>query len=224
MKLDNRTVQILKNFSTINPSLLFTPGKTLVTVSPGKTTMARAAISEEIPSSFAIHDLSRFLGVVSLFDAPELDITDTHMVISAGTQKVQYTFADPRMIVSPSDKLIEWLNTGVPGPEITFDLSADNLQKVLRAMNVLQLPELAVTAENGELYIEAIDSKNPTADNYRIQLATTALTFRMIFKSDNIKVVSGDYNVGICSSGLAIFRGEGVEYWITSEANSSFTK
>jgi len=224
MRLDNRTVQILKNFSTINPSLLFTKGKTLTTVSPSKTTMARAVISEEVPSSFAIYELSRFLGVVSLFDSPSLDIGDSSMTIKSGKQKVNYTFADPRTIVSPSDKLIEWLETGVPTPEVTFDLTADDLQNVLKAMQVLQLPELAITGENDHLYLEAIDSKNPTADNYRVQLGTTTLTFRMIFKMENVKVVPGDYNVGICSSGLAVFSGDNVQYWITSEATSTFTK
>ena len=86
MKLDNRTVQVLKNFSTINPSLLFTKGKTLTTVSPSKTTMARAVIGEEIPSSFAIYELSRFLGVVSLFESPTLDIGDSSMTINSGNQ------------------------------------------------------------------------------------------------------------------------------------------
>ncbi len=34
MKLENRTVQILKNFATINPSMLFREGNTQVTIAP----------------------------------------------------------------------------------------------------------------------------------------------------------------------------------------------
>lgn len=224
MKLDARTVQILKNFSAINPSLQFTQGKTLVTVSPGTTTVAKAVISEELPSSFAIHNLSRFLGVLSLFESPNLDIGDNQVVISSGNQKVNYTYADPRMIITPNPKLLQWIETGVPNPELSFTLTADTLHKVLEALKIMQLPDIAVTGENGSLYIEAIDSKNPTADSYRVLLGQTDYTFRMIFKSDNIKLMHGDYKVGICSTGLATFAGTDVNYWITCEDKSVFNK
>lgn len=224
MKLDARTVQILKNFSAINPSLQFTQGKTLVTVSPATTTVAKAVISEEVPSSFAIHNLSRFLGVISLFDNPDLDIGETQVVVSSGNQKVNYTFGDPRLVVSPSSKLLQWIESGVPTPELTFTLTADTLHKVMEAMKIMQLPEIAVTGEDGSLYIEAIDSKNPDADKFRIQLGKSDYTFKMIFKADNIKLMHGDYTVGICSSGLATFVGPEVNYWITCEEKSTFNK
>lgn len=47
MKLDTRTTQILKNFASINPSIMFKPGNRLATISAGKTVMARANITQE---------------------------------------------------------------------------------------------------------------------------------------------------------------------------------
>jgi len=217
MKLDQRTVQILKNFSTINPSLIFREGKVLTTVSPQKTIMASATIKEEIPRSFAIYDLSRFLGVLSLFDQPELDIQESNMTISSGKQKVQYTFADPRMIISSDAK-----GVNMPEAEINFVLTAEDLQKVSKALGVLQLPEIAVTGEDGEMYLEAIDSKNPSSDNYRVHLKSTEHTFRMIFKAENIKVMGGSYDVNITSKGVAQFKSDDVTYWVATEASSNF--
>lgn len=217
MKLDQRTVQILKNFTTINPSLLFREGKVITTVSPQKTIMASATIKEEIPRSFAIYDLSRFLGVLSLFDQPELDIEESNMTIRSGKQKVQYTFADPRMIITSDAK-----GVNMPDAEINFVLTAEDLQKVSKALGVLQLPEIAVTGEDGEMYLEAIDSKNPSSDNYRVHLKSSEHAFRMIFKAENIKVMSGNYEVSITSKGVAQFKSDDVTYWVATEASSTF--
>jgi len=224
MKLETRTIQVLKNFSSINQSLLFTKGKTLTTVSPQKTTIAKANIKEEIPTTFAIYEISKFLGVLTLFDTPDIEIEDKQAVIKAGQQKVQYTFADPRMIVSPSDKLLSWLENDVPEPEVTFRVTSDILQNVFKAMGVLQLPEFAITGEDGSLFVEGIDSKNPSENNYRLEVGSTEYTFRSIFKFENMKLISGDYTIGVCSTGLGVFEGNDVSYWITSEANSYFRK
>lgn len=217
MKLESKTIQILKNFSSINPSIQFNPGTALSTISPMKTVVAKATMAETIPSSFAIYDLSKFLGVLSLFESPELIIGERSMDISGGSQKVSYTFADPKLIVTPNDKEIK-----MPPAEIQFRLTGDDLSKVLKAMGVLQLPEIAVTGDGQSMYIEAIDSKNPSSDTYKVRLADTELTFKMIFKAENIKIMSGDYDVQISSQGIAYFKGTDVEYWIATEASSTF--
>ena len=73
MKLDNKTLQILKNFSLINSSMRFKEGNTLTVVSSNKNILARANIAEGFPRQFAISDLPRLLGVLSLFDTPEIE-------------------------------------------------------------------------------------------------------------------------------------------------------
>lgn len=217
MKLEARTIQILKNFSSINPSIKFKTGTDLVTCSPRKTVMAKATINENIPSAFAIYDISRFLGVLSLFDAPELVVGDKSMEIVSGSQKVNYTFAADNLIVAPTDKSVK-----MPDTEINFRLTADDLSKVLKALGVLQLPEIAVTGDGNSIHLEALDNKNPSGDSYKVCVGSTELTFKMIFSVDNIKIMSGDYDVAISSKGIAHFKGSDVEYWIATEASSTF--
>jgi len=219
MKLENTTIQILKSFSTINPSLMFKAGSTLSTCTPLKTVFAKATITEQIPNSFAIFDLSKFLGVLSLFNAPEINIGDRSMEISGGQHKVNYTFADPKLIVTPNDKEIK-----MPDCEIKFRLTSDDLSKVMKALGVLQLPEIAVTGDGVNMHLAAIDSKNPSSDTYKIQLGNTLLVYKMIFKSENIKIMAGDYDVEISSQGVAYFKGTNIEYWIATEASSTFEK
>ena len=226
MKLEGRTLQILKNYATINPSLQFkegdSNGSVLVTVSPNKTVMAKARVTESIPSPFAIYDLSRFLGVLSLFDKPNIKLEDKFLVVNSGnnlSRTVKYTYADPKLIVAPGDKEIK-----LPDPEIKFQLSSDVLLSVLRAMSVMGLPELSITGEDGNMFIEAIDSKNPSSDNYRVPVGSTNDVFKMIFLAENIKILPEDYDVEISSKGIAHFKGKDIEYWIATESSSTYTK
>lgn len=218
MKFESKTIQILKNFSTINPSLMFKPGNSISTISPLKTLMARASIDETIPSKFAIYDLSKFLGVLSLFDSPNLTVGERSMEISSNQQRVNYTFADPKLIVTPDDREIN-----MPDSEIVFRLTGDDLTRVLKAMGVLHLPELAVTGDGNDMFIEAIDSKNPSSDTYKVQVGTTPYNFKMVFKSENIKIMQGDYDVKISSRGISHFKGQSIDYWIATEASSTFS-
>ena len=91
MKLNTRTIQVLKNFASINPSIQFSEGTNLKTISPNKTMMAKAKLEDVIPSTFAIYDLSRFLGVVSLFEDPEYQIEERMVNIASPGRKVSYT-------------------------------------------------------------------------------------------------------------------------------------
>ena len=217
MKLNARTTQILKNFASINPSIMFKPGSKLSTISPGKTIMARANIDQEISSVFAIYDLSRFLGTVSLFTDPELNVHDKFMEIKQGARKLNYVFTEPSLIVTPPDKEIK-----LPDPEVKFSITADELQEVMKALSVLSLPEIAVVGSDGSITVQAVDSKNPTGDVYSVDVGSTDAKFRMIIRAENIKLLPGDYDVEISSKGLSHFSTRDVEYWVAVESNSTY--
>jgi hypothetical protein len=55
MKINNKTLNILKNFATINPSIIVKPGNTLKTISSSKTILARAG---ETPVHYIRHGSS----------------------------------------------------------------------------------------------------------------------------------------------------------------------
>ena len=105
MKLSDKTLSFLKNFSTINQSILFKQGTKLRTISVMKNILAEVTIDEEVPKDFGIYDLSQFLNGLSLHQDPELDFAnDNHVVIKEGRMRSQYFFADASVIVTPPDK------------------------------------------------------------------------------------------------------------------------
>lgn len=218
MKLDQRTIQVLKNFSGINPSILFRAGNIIRTVTPTKTILATATLDQEFPSSFAIYDLSKFLSVLSLFTDPELTIGDKSVVIKSGGKKVNYVFADPNTIVAPKDdKQIKF-----PTPDVSFELTTEALADVTKALGVLRQPEIAVVGDGQIITLQTVNSKDPTSDVYSVEVGETDKNFTFIFKSENLRLLPDTYTVDIASAGISRFTSKDVEYFIAIEANSKF--
>ena len=67
IKLSKATIDLLRNFSTINKSILIESGKFVQTMSVNKNIIAMGTIREQVPHDMAIYDLPLFLGAVSLF-------------------------------------------------------------------------------------------------------------------------------------------------------------
>ena len=224
MQLHNDTITILKNFAMINPSIAFSPGNQLQTIAPSKVILAKAKIKDSFPTTGAIYDLSRFLGVISLFEKPEFEFTETQVIIKGVAQTVNYTFADPSMILTPpTDK-----NLTIDKPDIDLDIPGAKITAVLKAAAVMQLPEVALMCDGSVVYLQALDSRNPSSDDYKQELRdwTDETTFKIIFKTENFKMMPYDYNLKIQShisqfTCLSDSR-PGLIYWVAAKANSTF--
>lgn len=217
MKLSPRTIQILRNFSTINQSIVFKTGDVVVTISPQKTIMARAKIDSEIGRPFAVYDLSQFLAALSMFDDPEIVLGEKSLQIKKGSEKMTYVYSEPSLIQVPPEKAIQ-----LPSKDIEFDLSSDELARTIKALSIIGAPEIAVSGDGEHIYLEAINSKDATKSTYRIEVGETDKTFQMIFLAENIKVLMVDYHITISARGLAHFSGGDIEYWIAVEQSSKF--
>ena len=220
MKLSDSTVNILKNFSNINQSLLFKEGKKLRTISVMKNILAEVEVTEEFPKDFGIYDLNQFLNGLSLHQSPELDIeNDSYMVIREGKMRSKYFFADPNVIISPPEKDIV-----LTSEEIAFDLNTQQLDKLLKAAAVYQLPDLSVVGENGVVKLVVSDRKNDTSNDLSIIVGETEHKFSFNFKVENIKILPGSYNVSISKKLLSKFvnSDKNLTYWIALEPDSSY--
>ena len=220
MKLSDSTVNILKNFSNINQSLLFKEGKKLRTISVMKNILAEVEVTEDFPKDFGIYDLNQFLNGLSLHQSPELDIeNDSYMVIREGKMRSKYFFADPHVIISPPEKDIV-----LTSEEISFDLNTQQLDKLLKASAVYQLPDLSVVGENGVVKLVVSDRKNDTSNDFSIIVGETEHKFSFNFKVENIKILPGSYQVSISKKLLSKFvnSDKNLTYWIALEPDSSY--
>jgi hypothetical protein len=76
MKLDPRTITILKNFTIINNGLSVKKGNVISTINAGRSVLAKATVNDDFSEDFAIYDLNRFLATLSLFDDPEIELQE----------------------------------------------------------------------------------------------------------------------------------------------------
>lgn len=217
MKLSQETIAILKNYSTINPSVLFKPGNTLSTMSMQKSIFAKATIKEEVERSFGIYELNKFLGVLSMFREPELRFFDRFLEVFSGKQRVRYTYADASLIVTPPEKELVF-----PDPEVQFDLTSEDLNAALKALSIMSLPEICINGDGQSLEVQAVNSKNPSADVYSISVGSTDKTFQSYIKTENLKFLSKDYHVSVSSKGIVKFEAPDLTYFVASEAHSYF--
>ena len=220
MKLSESTLSVLKNFSTINQSILFKQGRKLRTISVMKNILAEATIDEELPKDFGIYDLNQFLNGMGLHQSPELDFAhDSYVVIKEGKMRTKYFFADANVIITPPDKPIE-----LPSEDVTFDLSTDQLDKLLKAAAVYQLPDLSAVGENGVVKLVVRDKKNDTSNDFAITVGETDATFSFNFKVENIKILPGTYDVVVSQKLLSRFssKNHDLTYYIALEPDSTF--
>ena len=220
MKLSEKTLTLLKNFSNINQSILFKQGSSLRTISVMKNILAEATIDEDLPTDFGIYDLGQFLNGLALHTRPELDFqNEGYVYIKEGRMRSKYFFADPKVIVTPPEKEIT-----LPSEDVSFTLSTDQLDKLLKAAGIYQLPDLAVVGKNGVVKIQVRDKKNDTSNDFAITVGETDDAFEFNFKVENIKILPGTYDVVVSKKLLSRFTSQNynLKYYIALEPDSTF--
>ena len=220
MKLSDKTLSVLKNFSSINQSILFKQGSKLRTISVMKNILAEATITEEFSKDFGIYDLNQFLNGLSLHSSPDLDFdNDQYVVIKEGRSRSKYFFADPSVIVAPPEKEIT-----LPTEDVCFQLTSQQLEKLKKAASVYQLPDISVIGEAGVIKLVARDKKNDTSNDFSIVVGETDTDFVFNFKEENLKIVPGNYDVVVSEKLLSRFQNQNIDvtYYIALEPDSTF--
>lgn len=160
MKLSDKTIALLKNFSGINQSILIKKGNKLRTISVMKNILAEATINENFTSDFGIYDLNQFLNTISIYNNPDLDFGNSgYLLIKEGRSSSKHFFADPNVIVSPPEKEIN-----LPSEDVCFELTTEQLDKVLKSVQLIRFPTflLLVLMELLNLSHETRKMKHPT--------------------------------------------------------------
>jgi hypothetical protein len=144
---------------------------------------------------------------------------DSYLSIKEGKRRVKYFFADPNVIISPPEKDIT-----LPTEDISFQLDSASLEKLVKAAQVYQLPDLSAIGEAGVIKLVVRDKKNDTSNEYAIVVGETDKEFSFNFKVENIKIIPGAYDVVVSSKLLSKFTNTkyNLTYYIALEPDSNF--
>jgi hypothetical protein len=220
MELSDITMQVLKNYATINPNIVITEGNTIKTISVARNVLSKAELSEEFPQSFGIYE---FLNVLSLVDQPRLKFEKDFVTVgdSTGRSSVKYFFSDPEMLTSPGKDI------NMPEADVKFTLDTDTLGKVKRAAAALGHDEISIAPTQGAIRLSVVDSKDATSNTFSIDVEGTypeGVDFNFIMNVSNLKVINEDFEVGISKKLISQFTSKQstIEYFIALEKSSTY--
>jgi hypothetical protein len=201
---------------------LIKAGKKLKTVSALKNILAHADVEEDFPQDFAIYQLNEFIGVLSTMSNPDLTFHDKYVMLSQENGAcTKYFYAEPSVVISPEKDIV------MPSEEINFTLLEKQYNDLLKMSSILQLNDILVKGcpkSNGQ-YLAVTNKKNDTSNDYSVKVGEDVTEpYKMYFKTENLKMVAGDYNVHISSKGISHFENMTVklDYWIALEPDSKY--
>ena len=222
MKISTKTLDVLKNFSEINQSILIKKGSTIKTVSIQQNILAHAEVEESFPQDFAIYQLNEFIGVLTTMSNPDLTFHDKYVMLSQENGAcTKYFYAEPSVVVSPEKDII------MPSEDINFTLLEKQYNDLLKMSSILQLNDICLKGcpKSDKIFLAVTNKKNDTSNDYSVQVGKgVGEPFKMYFKTENLKMVAGDYNVNISSKGISHFENTTIKlnYWIALEPDSNY--
>jgi len=210
VNLSTETIEVLKNFSTINPSLLVKPGSILKTIHSKKTILALAKVKETFPSEFAISDLTKFITVLSAYDNPVLTFEEKHVVISDKVSSTRILHSGIATVTHPPAKDIT-----LPSVDATFTVSNVALTKVLRLTSSLGLPNIVLVGRDGKSFLSGTNVLEDVSDGTDYEVGVSDNDYKAVFDIENMKLLPRDYSVQV-TGGMAYFKSttDDVEYWV----------
>jgi hypothetical protein len=202
MRLSKETYNVLKNFAAINSNILINPGNVLKTKSAGSNIYAEAKVVEDFDVSVAIWDLNKFLGVVSMFNNPDLEFHDTHVVITNGRSSVTYYYSEPSLLTVPTRDI------KMPSTKIKFDLDEKDLNEIIKAASILQVSDLKMIGGEGKFRIMVDDSSQSTTNSFEIVLDENydGDDFEGTINVAEMKFIPGSYTVELTDTIISKFK------------------
>ena len=223
MELSENTLNVLKNYSGINPNMMIRSGNTLKTISEARTVLSTAVVDANFPKDFGIYDLNEFMGVLSLVDTPRLKFEDEYVVVndSTGRSKVKYFYSSEDTLTTPQKDIT------MPETNVKFVLTNDTLSRLKKAASTLGHSEISISGKDGVLSLSVVDSQNMTSNAFSIDIDgefDNDATFNFILSTNNLKILPGDYTVEISKKLISQFSHTSldIKYWIALEKTSTF--
>lgn len=216
--LSKQTRDILKNFCTINSSILIREGTVLKTISVGENAIAEYKSEEFFPQTFGIYDLNQFLSGLSLFEDPTLDFDNSsYVTIRGGGRSAKYYFSNPEITLqSAPDRSVQF-----PDTDFSFNLKYDDLLALQKASAVYGLPDLAFRASSdGSISLDLCDKENDTGNVYSQTVnGESAGEYEMCMKVENIKLHPGNYHVKVSNKLITQWQHQSIDlkYYIALE-------
>ena len=223
MELCENTLDVLRNFSSINQNIMIRSGNNIKTMSVTRNMIATADVSEQFTKDFGIYDLNEFIGVLGLVDTPNLTFEDDFVIVqdSTGRSKIKYFYSAEETLTTATK------DVKMPEADCKFTLDNSTLNKLKKAAATLGHKEVSIQAKDGVLSMSIVEKQNATSNAFSIDIDgefKQDAVFNFIIDIANLKILPGDYDVEISSKLITQFKNKELPltYWIALEKSSTY--
>lgn len=220
MKISPETIALLKNFSTINQSILIREGNLLATMDAGPAIRAMVEVAETFPYPMAIYDLQKFLGMLAMMGDCEVDFQERKAVLKAGKRRVDFIYSSPSLIRAASTKRPK------SGNFFEGQLSAADITTIMKAAAVFTAPVLSFVGENDNVTLYIGTPKNESfdgqADSFQLELGETDKEFDLRIPVELFKVMPQAYTLALNTNKFIHLKSTTttLEYWVAGNPDS----
>lgn len=241
MQFNEETMAVLKNYETINPSLVFREGNVLEVGSITKHIFSRAVLLEDVEQDFAIYNMNQFLNTINLFHEPHFEFSSNYVTMRSefNNTSTNYYFCNIDVVDNlPSRDVLQDLFTP-PNENKDFNLSETTIKEIQKAANVLTLDSILIKVEDGKLIFNVFDKKSaPDQNNFEkvfdgddiVNVDFDSFIDSYILPMDNLKMIPGvgyQAKIGSIENGGNLLylkatwdKKTKLEYWLTLEPNN----
>lgn len=243
MKISANTKKLMKNFMSINRTIVIDPTPEgqdfsyFKVLTADKTVMAVAKIPEIFKHQVILVDFHRFFNVMSSFDDPEVDFGEHAVIISEGSQSVRINYGlmksavvkdsyTDRNALPMNDVLVRAVLTEAQIGMITkISDQLGNRHIIFSDSDPSQhKSKLVLTTVSPEMGDNVSDVFSLELDNYD----TKVHNFRMVLNRDLLRAVPGSYLFEISKNKVAMTLDDPDQYLVyymvlTSGAGNKYT-
>ena len=221
MKISTETLQILKNYVSVNRFFLFREGNIISTISSGRDMFSRASVAETFPKEVAIYELNNLLGLLTMMDEPEVEFGDHSLVITKDSNQIEYFYADPMVLNPPLEK---W-STKTPPTDgfYTFTLTAPEIQTINKAASIVAATKFRIVGKDGKVQLQVLDPKTAGTNNFKKHLGDfEGDNFMAQIPFENFKVIVDSYDITINKKRILYMKSNSRDlgYWFSLDKDS----
>lgn len=201
--LNDSTVEILKNFASINNQVVFKAGSAQRACNDTRNFIADVELNDPLPQECALYELNRLLGIIDTCKTdklPTIAFGSSALVVEHDYGNVTIPYAHTDVVAAPPA-----VQFHMKKPIAAFDLPLALWTKIKRTAAVLQTTSLQIiVTAKGELELKLVNDKDKGGDasgsaSYNMPNTSVyeAVENTWAVKFDALELLAGDYTVEV---------------------------
>ena len=217
--LTKNDIMLLKNFSDVNPSILFVDGNVQSVRSKLGQLIAVAEFDMDFPREFALFDLNKFLQVYGLVESTgsvQIEVGENVITVFNETTK-QGLLATSKTNITPTVRTEPKID-----PDIEFEISEADLVYAKKSASINGFEDLMFRCDGKDVHVVTYNAEVPNSEQHTRKIGEYDKNFEIIISISNMVLLNDDYYVKLYKKSQVRFQSKNRAYnfYIALNANA----